>query len=365
MSTQFHPLRVARIQQEAPDSVSIYFDISHSLTNAFAFSPGQYVNLRILIEGKEERRSYSLSTAPDDEQFGITVKKVSGGKVSSYLTQQLKVGKFIDVSLPEGNFVAKPDPNLSRNHYMFSAGSGITPLMSMIRALLEEEPRSSIYLLYGNRNEDSIIFRQMLEQLEQKYKGQLFVEHILSQPIKKKEIGFSGLFKKPKTEWKGLTGRITPEVVKSFLMHHRGPHKISEYYICGPGNMISSIYDFLKSQNIDKTNIHREYFTVDDTVKTTSAAKHQSGMVKVHLDQKTIDTKISDKTILFTLLDEGYEPPYSCTNGTCSACMAKTIKGKITMDQCFALDDDEIEDGYILTCQARLASAEAEITYDI
>ncbi len=151
MSIQFHPLHVSKIDKESSDCVSIYFDINHSLKNAFKFKPGQYVNLKIMINGKEERRSYSISTDPANDQFAITVKKVKGGKVSSYLTEKLERGKHLDISLPEGNFVAYPQHDLSRNHYMFSAGSGITPLMSMIQTLLEEEPRSSIFLLYGNR----------------------------------------------------------------------------------------------------------------------------------------------------------------------------------------------------------------------
>lgn len=364
MSMQYNALRVARIQKEAKDSVSIYFEINHSLKNAFKFKPGQYVNLRLMIDGREERRSYSISTSPDQELIAVTVKKVQGGKVSTYLTEHLEAGRHLDVSFPEGNFTVKAQHELSRNHYMFSAGSGITPLMSMIKTLLEEEPRSVIYLLYGNRNEESIIFKESLDDLAEKYKDQLYVHYILSQPLKTKADGLKGIFKKPKTSWAGLTGRITPEVVKDFLLNQVGPHKESEYYICGPGNMISSVYDFLKEQGINKSRIHREYFTVDDTIKTTKA-NHRTGNIIVQLDQKKIETPISEKTILFTLLDAGHEPPYSCTNGTCSACMAKVIKGKITMDQCFALDDDEIEDGYILTCQSRLASKDAEITYDI
>ncbi len=366
MSTQFHKLAVADIKEETEDSVSLYFDVNHSLKNAFKFKPGQYVNLRLFLNGKEERRSYSISSAPDSDHLVITVKKVKGGKVSGYLVDQLEVGKYLELSLPEGNFVVEPNADASRNHYMFAAGSGITPLMSMIRTLVEEEPRSIIHLLYGNRNESSIIFKEELDELQRKYEGQFFVEHILSRPHKKKEQGLAGVFKKAKTAWTGLQGRITPSTVESFLEDKKTMHQKSEYYVCGPGTMISTIYDFLLERGIDKSNIHREYFTVDDSLKSTPPQEqYQSGVLKVHLNQNTFELDIDKKTVLFSLLDAGYDPPYSCTNGTCSACMAKIINGKMAMDQCFALDEDEIAEGYVLTCQARLLSPSAEITYDI
>ncbi len=366
MSKDFHSLKVKKITRETPDAVTVTFDIPDHLKEDFAYTQGQYLTLKMQMSGSEVRRAYSMCSSPMDADISVTVKKVKGGKMSPFINDQLKEGSEIDVMTPDGRFFTPLDEANKKAYYLFGAGSGITPLMSILKTILEKEPLSKIFLLYGNRNENSIIFKESLQQLEKKYEGQLKVEFTLSQPLREKSKGLSGMFSKGKISWTGPVGRINKKAVESFIEKNKNPFQQAEYFICGPGSMIDAVEKALDELQVDKDHIHAERF-VNASDKAKSTVKGVEGaQLTVHLDGETHTLSVPpNKTILDTLLDLKYDAPYSCTAGACSTCMAKVLKGSVKMEACYALDDDEIAEGYILSCQAHPTSEEIEVTFEV
>ena len=364
MSKSFHQLLVKNKIPETAQAVTLTFDVPPNLKETFQYKQGQYLTLRFHINDREERRSYSMCSSPLEKDLSVTVKKVPGGKVSTHIHQNVKEGDLIEVMPPDGRFFTELHPDNKKNYYLIGAGSGITPLISILKTVLETEPMSFVFLLYGNRNEDSIIFKDQLEQLQKKYEGQLHVEHILSRPRREKKPGLGGLFSKGKITWKGKTGRIDGKVVKQFLTECPPRHKTSEFFLCGPGEMIDKVEKTLLADGMDKEHIHHEYFT---TPGTGPVAKGVAGAkVIATLDSHQYEVTVPEgKQILFALLDANVDAPYSCTSGACSTCMAKLLRGTVKMDACYALDDSEIEQGFILTCQAHPTSGEVELTFDV
>ncbi len=364
MSKSFHKLSVNKITPETPDSVTLTFDVPADLKENFQYTQGQYLTLKFELKGNEVRRSYSMCSSPLEDKLSVTVKKVPGGKMSTHIHQNIKVGDAIEVMQPEGRFHTPLNEDQKKNYYLVGAGSGITPLMSILKTILEKEPMSFVFLLYGNRNEDFIIFKDELDTLQKRYEGQLFVEHILSQPKREKKSGLGSMFSKGKMTWQGKVGRIEGAVMKKFLQDHTPRHKDSEFLLCGPGGMIDNVKQTLSTAGYDKKNIHQEYFTVAEP--TSVSAGFAGAKAIVTLDGKKREVTVPQgKQILFALLDEKIDAPYSCTAGACSTCMAKLTKGTTKMDACYALDDSEVEDGFILTCQAHPTSEVVELTFDV
>lgn len=371
MSTQFHSLKVIKITPEISDASSITFEIPTELEDKFDYKHGQYLTLKFQINGKEERRAYSMSSSPLENGITVTVKKVDKGIVSNHICNNLESGAMVDVMVPQGRFTLQLDEEKNRTFYLFGAGSGITPLMSIGKTILEKEPLSTVFLLYGNRNEESIIFKYQLDKMVQKYQNQFIVCHTLSQPKKQKIGGLGGLFKKSKMSWQGEVGRVDKLSVKKFLLDNPTRSKEAHYFVCGPGGMIDDVENTLIEMGINKNVVHSERFTSnisgnESTTHSGVAAPVDKAKLIVHLDGELIEAEVKKgKSILDTLLDLKHEPPYSCCSGSCSTCMAKIIKGKVEMEACYALDDDEIEEGFILTCQSHPTTAELEITFDV
>lgn len=362
---QFHSLKILKIVSESSDTRTFYLEIPADLRSDYQHLPGQYLTVKADINGKEVRRAYSICTSPDAIAPGITIKKVSKGLMSNYLNDRVREGDSLDIMTPEGNFVVNTNHTSSRDHYFIAAGSGITPVMSMISAILEHEPKSVCYLLYGSRDEDSIIFKSQLDNLVKKYEDQFFVSYVLSQPLTRKEGGIGGFFSKKIVDWKGMKGRINDSCCAEFFTAHAPKTTDRQYYICGPGDLIQKVEAYLHNRHIDKKLIHKEYFASSNTEKSKDAGI-TSGSVSVTLKGETFEIIVpKGKTILDILVDAKKDPPYSCTSGACSTCMAKVTEGEVTMDSCYSLEDDEIAAGYILTCQAHPKSERVVLTYDV
>lgn len=363
MSNLFFSLQVTRKVAQTDDASVIYLDRPSG--SAFDFEAGQYLTLKLDLAGQEQRRAYSLCTSPDDREFGFCVKRLVGGKVSNFLLDTLKEGDTLEVMPPEGRFIAKTEPSQRKTYFLIGAGSGITPLMSIARKVLHDESGSTIHLLYGNRAEDTIIFSEELEQMGREYRGQFTVNHVLSQPARKKASGLGGLFGKTKPTWQGRVGRIDTQELGLFLADHELRTQASAYYICGPGGMIDTVEKELLRRGVEAKRIHTERFVVAPIATADRIQNVGGGAVKVTLDGKTHDIRVeAGKTILETLVEQGLNPPYSCTSGACSTCIAKVTHGEVKMDVNHALDPDEVAQGYVLTCQSHPVTPEVALSYD-
>ena len=355
---------ITAIQALTAESVDITFEVDDTLSS---YSPGQYVTIIAKVDGEEVRRSYSISDWKSNRHFSIGVKQVRGGKMSTYLCQTVKPGDTVEVMGPEGKFITDPRSDIRRQHVFITAGSGITPVLPMIKSILEEEGMSTCHLLYGNRTEHTIMYKDSINKLESTYKGQLIVSHILSKPILKRQPGFSGLFKKPVPSWEGLTGRISDKILEEWMDHSSIDVKNTIFYLCGPGDMIDQVTQWLENKSVTKDRIKKEFFTSSGTTKAPSNKDQViSAQVEVTLKGKEYQIQVApDETILDALIKLNLDPPHSCTSGACSSCVAQVTKGQTKMDACYALDEEEVKSGMVLTCQAHPTTAEVILTYDI
>ncbi|MGX7667828.1 2Fe-2S iron-sulfur cluster-binding protein [Flavobacterium pedocola] len=345
----FHSLTIKEITRETPHAISVVFEVPGHLKPDYAFIAGQYLNLKFIIDGKEIRRAYSISSSPNNHELRVAIKAVSNGVVSTFANEKMKVGDTMEVGTPEGRFTFEPKADNQKNYAAFAAGSGITPVMSILHSVLENESKSTFVLTYGNKSPEETIFYKHLHDLQQKYVGRLFVHYVFSQ-ANAAEAHF---------------GRIDKSIV-NFVVHNKHAEKdFDKFYLCGPEEMISAVGNVLKEHNVPEKDIKFELFST--TPNETTAEKTLGGHTKISVvvDDEEFEFEMAQKqTLLEAALKQGIDAPYSCQGGICSSCLARISKGTAEMKKNSILTDKEIADGLILTCQAHPTSAEIHVDYD-
>ena len=372
MALKFHSLKVVNVKKETADAVSITLEVPDELKETFLYKPGQYLTVQVIIDGQKFRRAYSLSSSPvTDQHLTITTKRVDKGIVSNYLNDTIKPGDELEVMPPLGAFVPKLDPLNEKNYIFFSGGSGITPIMSIMKTVLKTEPLSKVTLFYGNRNAESIIFHQELMKFKEEHGDRINIVHTLDE--------YSD-------DWEGYKGRMDREKANYLLNKYCGTSWANaDYYICGPAPMMREVELALQGKLVRKEQIHREHFTsnlleTDVADKITEAAGTSASeatpaagsgelsfpvRAKIILDGNEYEVEIPETgTVLEAAIDADIDPPFACQIGACSTCRAKLREGKVSMDEREALTDEEIEEGYILTCQSHPLTNTLIVDYD-
>ena len=343
----FKKLIIKELQRETKDAVSILFNVPEELKPHYTFIAGQYLNLKLTLDAKEIRRAYSICSSPESGELRIAVKAVKNGTFSQFANTKLKVGDILEVGEPEGKFTFKPDSHKQKNYAGFVAGSGITPVISIIKSMLKAEPNSTFVLVYGNKTPEETIFHQELHDLQSQFTGRLFVHYIFSQS-------------------KGeLFGRIDKSTVNFVLKNKHAALEFHSFYLCGPEEMITTVSKVLKENNIADTAIKFELFTTS-LVESPSASSHDGHTkITILVEDEEITFEMSQKqTLLEAALKQGVDAPYSCQGGICSSCLARVKSGTAEMKKNSILTDSEIAEGLVLTCQAHPTSAEIFVDYD-
>lgn len=354
----FHPLRVKKIEKETEECVSIVFDVPENLEDVFQFKQGQSLTVRTKLNGEEVRRTYSICSSPFDNQLRVAVKKVDGGIFSTWANDSLKAGELLDVMPPVGKFYTELNPSQKKNYVAIVAGSGITPVLSIIKTTLISEPQSSFTLVYGNRTRNSIIFKEELEALKDKFINRLRIYHILSREKTDVDLNY---------------GRVDVEKLELLFNKLIDLKSCDEFFLCGPEEMIFCIKGFLTGKNIPSEKIHFELFTIpgqkSSTVKTETKDEKETGptsQVSVKLDGIMFDFELGYEgdSVLDAALKQGADLPYACKGGVCTTCKAKIISGEVNMDVNWGLEPDEVEKGFILTCQSHPKTDRVVVDFD-
>ncbi|MFX0556005.1 2Fe-2S iron-sulfur cluster-binding protein [Maribacter sp. CXY002] len=344
----FHSLTVKQIKKLTPSSVAVTFDIPKELLQKFTFTAGQYITIKKEIKGKELRRAYSISSSPKKDSITVGIKKVDRGGFSDYANTKLQAGDVLDIMEPEGRFVFKPTHDV-QNIAAFAAGSGITPIMSIARSVLDSNPKNKFVLVYGNKSYEETMFYTDLVKLELDYTNRFFVYFTNSQA----------------KEEQALFGRIDTATVNYALKNKHKDISFDGYYLCGPEKMILLVKDTLLENEVPQDKIHFELFTATEIKDEMPVLPEGQTSLKVILDDEEFELQMDKKmTVLDAVLKQNIDAPYSCQGGVCSSCIAKIKEGKAEMTLNQILTDREIAEGYVLTCQAHPTTPTLVIDYD-
>ena len=356
MAEHFHALRVAEVVPETDEANSIRFEIPADLAETFRFRAGQHLTLRAEIGGEEVRRNYSLCTAPHENDVMVTVKRIAGGLFSNWVGDNLKAGDVIDVMPPHGSFTTDFDASKARRYVGFAGGSGITPVISLIRTALSEEPGSRFTLFYGNRDSNSIIFLEGLAELKDRYLGRFELYHFLAEEEQDIDL------------FNGMLNKATCEEAIDHLVGD--PKAVDGWFICGPGPMMDAAEAALLDRSVDKDRIHIERFTADRPSAALAAqmaelqTKAAGATVTVTIDGRTRRVEFTESNILDSARAAGLPAPFACKAGVCATCRAKVTSGKVEMAARYGLTDEEVAAGYVLTCQSVPAGDGVAVDYD-
>jgi ring-1,2-phenylacetyl-CoA epoxidase subunit PaaE len=352
---RFHRLAVNDLRRESADAVSLTFAIPKALADDYAYAPGQYLTLRTTMDGEEVRRSYSICSGPDDGELRIAVKKVDGGAFSSWAADELKAGDELDVMTPTGRFGIAHAPGESRVYVGFAAGSGITPILAIVKGVLAREPDSRFFLFYGNRTTGGMLFREALEELKDRFMQRLSVFHVISGEEQDIPI---------------LRGRLDGEKVRVLLRSLVPATSVDHVFICGPTGMSEDIEATCRDIGIAADKIHVERFVSEFGGKprpkaVVAASAPPKAMASLIIDGKRRDVPVADgEAILDAALRAGMDLPFACKGGMCSTCRAKLVEGEARMEVNYSLEPWELKAGFILTCQARPVSDRVVVDYD-
>ena len=355
--TVFHSLKIKDVVRETKDAVSISFEVPEALKDAYRFTQGQHLTLKELLDGEVLRRSYSICSAVGDPELRVAIKRLDGGKFSSHANQNLKPGAMIEVMEPQGRFFTPLDANNRKHYFAVAAGSGITPILSIIKTVLKTEPHSKVTLLYGNRTVSGILFLEALEDLKNSFPDRFTMMHILSREHQDAEI---------------LNGRINAAKCEELCAGAIDITRIDEAFLCGPEQMIMEVKDFLLEKGLGREHIHFELFITEAAIAAGGrpAPAVEAGPkrhVKVILGGRKTDVEVVEDgvSILDRALQQGLDLPYACKGGVCSTCRAKVLQGEVEMDINYALEDDEVAEGYVLTCQSHPLTDDVIVDFDV
>jgi ring-1,2-phenylacetyl-CoA epoxidase subunit PaaE len=350
--SKFYSLSVSEVAQETNDCVSISFAIPQDLKNEFAYKQGQYITFKLNVDGAEIRRSYSVCSSPVvAEDIRVAVKRVTGGKGSNYLNSNVKVGDKLEIMQPMGNFFTEMNSSNQNTYVLFAGGSGITPMMSILKTVLLSEPNSKVVLYYGNQNESSIIFHKQLNELSASHADRFKIVHIIERPDNTNH---------PKEQ----TGMMTPDVVQVLAKPYAADAN-AIFFICGPTPMMQSVESTLQNLNVPKSQVHLEYFTapVDADAKELSSSGNCTATIILDGDTFTVEVAAGEN-ILDAAINAGLDAPYACQGGSCCTCRALLTDGKVEMKVNYALLDQEVKEGFILTCQSVPQTPTVTVNYD-
>ena len=347
----FHSAKVLEVRRETADCVSVALEVPNAET--FSFVAGQYLTLRSTINGQEVRRSYSLCSSPLSGELRVAIKQVEQGVFSTWANTELKAGDTIETMPPMGNFALEIEPSDEQTYVGFAAGSGITPVLSILKTVLERAPKAKFILFYGNRKTNSIIFKTELEDLKDAYMGRLEVHHVLSREDQGNDL---------------LFGRIDEARAAQFAVQIPGVKAAAGHFLCGPEAMIKGVQSALEQAGVASMNIHFELFTsAAPAAEKAPAASASSGdaAVTVVLDgEETHFTQGPKDFILDSALDAGADVPYACKGAVCCTCRAKVLEGEVEMAMNYSLTDDEVAEGFVLTCQSMPRSPKVTVSFD-
>ncbi len=357
MSTGFHALRIAEVKKETEDAISISLEVPGELESVFAFRPGQHLTLRSSIDGEDVRRNYSLCVAPHEHQWKVAIKRLPGGCFSGWANGGLAKGDTIDVMPPTGSFTWDFDPARKASYAMFASGSGITPILSLLKTGLAQEPQSHFALFYGNRNSDSILFLEEIAALKGRHMGRLEVHHFLSREEDEIEL---------------FNGRIDSAKMDEIIGPMLDPKSLEAAFACGPKGMMDAVEQALTGAGMPLQRIKTERFTTTELsaeqLKAMEELEKQAAgrPIKINMDgrKRTISFDPEKVSILENARAAGLRAPYACKAGVCATCRAKVVSGKVEMIRNFGLSPDEIAEGYVLTCQSIPLTDDVELDYD-
>ena len=353
--SKFHSLKVTEVVRETADAVSIAFEVPGNLKQEYRYKQGQYLTLKLMINGQELRRSYSICSSPlEENELRVAVKKVKDGRVSTYINDSVKAGNQLEVMIPMGNFYTEMNPANKKNYVLFAGGSGITPMLSILKTVLKAEPQSTVTLLYGNNDEASVIFKNQIDAIVAANASRIKVVHILANA----PAGYTAL----------QTGLMTKEKNAELIRTYVDVNADNEYFVCGPTPMMDKVKEALTDLKINEAKIHIEYFTTpvnaDDATKAP-VVNVSGAKATIILDGDEHEVVLQpDETVLEAALRIGLDAPYACQGGSCCTCRALLEQGQVEMTVNYALSSSEVKEGYILTCQSHPKTSSVVVNYD-